>query len=177
LIGYQARVARIALAAASDYGFALAGGQALIAHGVVFRPTSDIDLFTDRDDGVHDAARTVATALADAGLDVTETTGLGDVFDGFDHSMVEFEVTGPPDDTVRVQLVRFDRDRQPVMLPIGPVLHLDDVLGTKVAALTAQELRAAVRRLDRMPDGVFHLYGLGAAEIAAVRRAFEAWPR
>ena len=211
MIGYQARVARVALAAASDYGFALAGGQALIAHGVVSRPTSDIDLFTDRDDGVRDAAETVVAALAEAGFDVTEIAETAELFDGFDHSMAEFEVHSA-DEAVRLQLVRFDRDRQPVMLEIGPVLHLDDVIGTKVAALAARaeprdfidvaaaldrygrdrlvalgmradpaltkkELLDAMRRLDRMPDDVFRLYGLGPDEIAAVRAAFGAWPR
>lgn len=211
MIGYQARVARVALAAASDYGFALAGGQALIAHGVVSRPTSDIDLFTDREDGVRDAAESVAAALARAGFDVTEIAETAELFDGFDHSMAEFEVHSA-DEAVRLQLVRFDRDRQPVMLEIGPVLHLDDVIGTKVAALAARaeprdfidvaaaldrygrerlvalgmradpaltptELADAMRRLDRMPDDVFGLYGLGHDEIVAVRRAFEEWPR
>ncbi|GAA0947422.1 nucleotidyl transferase AbiEii/AbiGii toxin family protein [Virgisporangium aurantiacum] len=215
---YHARVARVALAAASDYGFALAGGQALIAHGVVSRPTSDIDLFTDRDDGVRDAAETVAAALARAGFDVTEVAETAELFDGFDHSMAEFEIhdADSADSAVRLQLVRFDRDRPPVLLEIGPVLHLDDLIGMKVAALAARaeprdfidvaaaldrygrdrlvalgmradpaltpsELADAVRRLDRMPDEVFHLYGLGttenAGEIAAVRRAFEDWPR
>jgi hypothetical protein len=208
---YQARVARVALAAASGYGFALAGGQALIAHGVVSRPTSDIDLFTDRDDGVRNAAETVVAALARAGFDVTEIAETAELFDGFDHSLAEFDVQSA-DEAVRLQLVRFDRDRQPVLLEIGPVLHLDDVIGTKVAALAARaeprdfidvaaaldrygrdrlvalgmradpaltptELADAVRRLDRMPDEVFHLYGLGPAEIAAVRRAFDEWPR
>jgi hypothetical protein len=212
---YQARVTRIALAAASEYGFALAGGQALIAHGVVSRPTSDIDLFTDRDDGVRHAAETVAAALTHNGFDVAEVAETAELFDGFDHSMAEFEIHGDAG-AVRLQLVRFDRDRQPVLLEIGPVLHLDDVIGTKVAALAARaeprdfidvaavldrhgdrygrdrlvalgmradaaltptELGDAMRRLDRMPDDVFHLYGLGRTEIGTVRRAFDAWPR
>lgn len=208
---YQLEVARIALAAASRYGFALAGGQALIAHGIVSRSTVDIDLFTDRDHGVRTAAGIVATALTRAGFDVEEIAGTGEVFPGFDESMIEFEVRHG-DEAVRLQLVRFDRDRQPVTLDIGPVLHLDDVIGTKVAAmaaraeprdfidvaaaldrygrddlialgtradaaLTPDELGDAVRRLDRMPDEVFHLYGLGAGQIAAVRAAFAPWPR
>jgi hypothetical protein len=35
-------VAAIALRAAARYGFALAGGCALIAHGVIGRPTEDV---------------------------------------------------------------------------------------------------------------------------------------
>jgi hypothetical protein len=44
---YQARprpVAPIALGAASEHGFALGGGNALIAHGVIDRTTQDVDL-------------------------------------------------------------------------------------------------------------------------------------
>jgi hypothetical protein len=44
---FQVEVARLALAAAREHGFALAGGHALIAHGIVSRPTIDVDLFTD----------------------------------------------------------------------------------------------------------------------------------
>ena len=38
----QREVATIALRAAARHGFALAGGNALIAHGVIDRPTEDV---------------------------------------------------------------------------------------------------------------------------------------
>jgi hypothetical protein len=43
----HAEVARIALSAAHEYGFALGGGLALVVHGVVDRPTEDVDVFSD----------------------------------------------------------------------------------------------------------------------------------
>jgi len=43
------RAASIALRAAGEHGFALGGGNALIAHGLISRPTQDVDLFTDRE--------------------------------------------------------------------------------------------------------------------------------
>lgn len=43
------KVAAIALGAAAGYGFALGGGNALLAHGVTTRPTQDVDLFTDQE--------------------------------------------------------------------------------------------------------------------------------
>ena len=46
------QLATIALGAAARYGFALAGGNALIAHGVVSRFTADVDLFTDEEASV-----------------------------------------------------------------------------------------------------------------------------
>jgi hypothetical protein len=137
---FQADVARLALAVACDHGFALAGGHALIAHGIVDRPTEDVDLFTDEADGVQAAAALVVAALSHAGLDVEEipeTSELGDVFLGFERDMVEFEVRRA-NQVVRLQLVRFDRGRRPVVMDIGPVLHLDDVIGTKVAALATR---------------------------------------
>lgn len=136
---FQTEVARLALAVASRHGFALAGGHALIAHGIVSRPTEDVDLFTNLDTGVRDAANQVCDALVAAGLDVepVQDGGLGDLFDGFDDDLTEFEVRRGSQ-AVRLQLVRFDRRRTPVILGPGPVLHLDDVLGAKVAALVAR---------------------------------------
>ena len=55
-------VAAIALRAAARHGFALAGGCALIAHGVIGRPTQDVDLFTDDEHGVLAAADAVEPA-------------------------------------------------------------------------------------------------------------------
>jgi hypothetical protein len=51
------QVASIALAAAARFGFALGGGNALLAHGLTTRPTQDVDLFTDQDQGVEAARR------------------------------------------------------------------------------------------------------------------------
>ncbi|MFV2099088.1 MULTISPECIES: nucleotidyl transferase AbiEii/AbiGii toxin family protein [unclassified Micromonospora] len=141
---FQAEVARLALAVAQRHGFALAGGHALIAYGVVDRPTEDVDLFTDQSGGVTAAADLVMSTLSRAGLHVeavTDSADLGDVFDGFEHDLVECEVRRG-DQTVRLQMVRFDRHHQPVMMQIGPVLHLDDVVASKVVALAT---RAAPR--------------------------------
>jgi hypothetical protein len=59
----------IALRAAAPAGFALGGGNALMAHGVVDRMTEDVDLFTDREDGVAQVADAVQSALLASGLD------------------------------------------------------------------------------------------------------------
>jgi hypothetical protein len=155
---FQREVAHVALAVARQHGFALAGGQALIAHGLGARPTEDIDLFTDVDGGVTAAADLVREALVAAGLDVEtipDPTELDDVFYGFEHDMTEFEVRRG-DHTVRLQLVRFERSNSPVVLDIGPVLHLDDVIGTKVAAMVTRaqprdyiDVAAALNRYTR----------------------------
>jgi hypothetical protein len=49
--GLHRQVASTALAAAARHGFALGGGNALLAHGLTTRPTQDVDLFTDQEHG------------------------------------------------------------------------------------------------------------------------------
>lgn len=155
---FQAEVARLALAAARDHGFALAGGNGLAAYGIISRMTEDIDLFAAGDGAVQAAAGLVAAALTQAGFAVEEvpaTSDLAEVIEGFERDMAEYEVSRGGE-LVRLQLVRFDRRRSPVMMEIGPVLHLDELLGQKVSALaTRSEVRdyldvaAALRRYDR----------------------------
>ncbi len=212
---FQRRVAAIALAACREQGFALAGGQALIAHGIVNRATEDIDIFTDDPAGVRRASETVSAALAAAGYaveSVSEMVELDELFAGFGDDLAELEVRDG-ERIVRVQLARFDRHRAPVVMDVGPVLHVDDVLGSKVATLATRaeprdyidvaaalrvrtaddlrrlarqadpavsddELRAAMNRLDRLDDSVFtDLYGLSREAVDALRAAFTDWPR
>ena len=52
----HAAVAAIALGAAGRHGFALGGGNALMAHGVIDRFTADVDMCTDREADVAAAA-------------------------------------------------------------------------------------------------------------------------
>jgi hypothetical protein len=56
---FHRAVAATALRAAARYGFALGGGNALIAYGIIDRPTQDVDLVTNREHGVRAAAGAV----------------------------------------------------------------------------------------------------------------------
>jgi predicted nucleotidyltransferase component of viral defense system len=135
------KVAAVALSAARRYGFALGGGNALIAHGIVDRPTEDVDLFTNRDDGVTSAARAVETALRAAGFEAErqdKTAGLADVFYGMGDGLAEWIVTSPGGRQMMLQMAYFDRDRRPVIMDVGPVLDLEDVVGSKVCALASR---------------------------------------
>jgi hypothetical protein len=141
----QRQVAAIALRAAARYGFALGGGNALIAHGIVDRPTEDVDLFTDEDDGVAAAAAGVETALRAAGFAAERQerlSELAEVFYGLEDGLAEWIVTGPDGRQTMLQLARIDRDRRPIAMDLGPVLDLEDVVGSKVCALAS---RAEVR--------------------------------
>jgi hypothetical protein len=44
---FHERLARVALDAVASYGFALAGGYAVQAHGFLDRPSADVDLFAE----------------------------------------------------------------------------------------------------------------------------------
>ncbi len=208
-------VASVALRAASRFGFALGGGNAFIAHGLIERFTQDVDLFTCDECGVEAAADLVDASLRTAGFDTQRTderADLADIFDGMGEGLAEWTLTAPDGEQTMIQLAYFFRTRPPVTMNIGPVLDLEDVIGGKVCALasrveprdyvdTAAALRRygvaevigfarrldpglgrrdfadAGRRLDKMGDGVFAMYGLGPADVALLRRQFADWPR
>jgi hypothetical protein len=138
---FHREIASIALRAAAGHGFALAGGNALIAHGIVDRPTEDVDLFTDQDDGVATAAGAVEGALRGAGFGVErldQAGDLGEVFEGMGDGLAEWIVTAPGGREMLLQMAYFDRDRVPVIMDFGPVLNLEDVVGGKVCALASR---------------------------------------
>jgi hypothetical protein len=135
------RVATVALRVANRYGFALGGGNALIAHGLINRPTQDVDLFTNEETGVEAAAGSVEAALRDAGFGTERedaVTGLSDMFEGMDEGLAEWTVTASDGQQIMLQMAYFDRTRQPVTMDVGPVLSLEDVVGGKVCALAGR---------------------------------------
>lgn len=135
------QIAATALRAASSHGFALGGGNALIAHGIVERTTQDVDVFTNEPGGVEAAAGAVETALHDAGFGTDrrdQTAGLADVFDGMGEGLAEWIVMAPDGRQMMLQLAYFDRYRKPVDMAVGPVLDLEDVVGGKVCALASR---------------------------------------
>ncbi len=111
----------------------LAGGGALIVHGVVDRATTDLDFFSADVTDIRPAAEAVRTALESAGLQVDIQRG-GAVFvrlsvsDGDDQTAIDF---GPS-----------RRAYPPIHVKTGQVLALEDLAGDKMAALFS---RAAAR--------------------------------
>ena len=137
----HAQIARIALRAGARYGFALAGGNALLAHEFIDRETEDVDLFTDKESGVAAAAGAVESALRRAGF-VAErqdmTAGLADIFEGMGEGLAEWIVTAPDGQQTMLQMSYFHREHEPVRMPVGPVLDLEDLIGQKVCALASR---------------------------------------
>jgi hypothetical protein len=135
------RVATVALRVATRYGFALGGGNALIAHGLISRPTQDVDLFTNEETGVEAAAESVEAALRAAGFAAAredDAAGLSDLFEGMGEGLAEWTVTAPDGQQTMLQMAYFDRAVRPVTMEVGPVLDLQDVVGGKVCALASR---------------------------------------
>lgn len=151
-VEYHRDVTRLALDALASGGFALAGSGAIREHGIIDRPTQDIDLFTSvtSTEAFALATQRLAEAMRDRGLEVAERR-IGPQF-------ANFSVTSAAGQTVEVDLGVDWRAAEPVTLSIGPVLSLEDAVGSKVVAVYS---RAEVRdyldldaiRVSRFTDG------------------------
>src|SRR5258708_35362782 len=93
---FHGQVATIALRAAAPHGFALGGGNALIAHGIIDRATQDVDVFSDEQGGVEAAADAVEAVLRGAGFGAERRDkpgGLADICYGLGEGLAEWIVT------------------------------------------------------------------------------------
>ena len=154
-------IAAVALRAAARHGFALAGGNALLAHEFVVRETEDVDLFTNEATGVEAAADAVEDALRGAGFVADRqdmTAGLAGVFEGMGDGLAEWIVTAPDGRQTMLQLSYFDREHEPVRMDVGPVpglpvLDLEDLIGQKVCALASRiEVRDYIDTAQALAD-------------------------
>jgi hypothetical protein len=119
---FHAQVAAIALRVAAPHGFALAGGNALIAHGITERPTQDVDVFSDEEGGVEAAAGAVEAELRGAGYQAErrdDADGLADIFYGIGEGLAEWIITAPGGEQMMLQMAYFDRARKPVIMDVG----------------------------------------------------------
>ncbi|MFF5230408.1 nucleotidyl transferase AbiEii/AbiGii toxin family protein [Dactylosporangium sp. NPDC000521] len=125
------RLAEIGLRAGGQHGFALAGGHAVAAHGILQRPSEDVDLFADwqRRADFPAAVEVVIAAYVAAGYEVE--------IDHRTETFARLYLTHPAEQSEhhRVELVANWRSQPPVQMDIGPVLHADDVMAGKVDAL------------------------------------------
>jgi hypothetical protein len=183
------KIAAIALRAGARYGFALAGGNALLAHELTQRETEDVDLFTNEESGVEAAAGAVESALRRAGFGTErqdDAAGLAEIFDGLGEGLAEWVVTAPDGRQTMLQMSYFKREHEPVRMPVGPVLDLEDLIGQKVCALASRieprdyiDTAAALERysaaelisLARERDP-----GLGDRDFAAAGRELDRMP-
>lgn len=125
----QRRITTTLLDALGPHGFALSGAGALREHGILERPTEDVDLFCEQKSDADFAAATsrVDHALRDARFSAERVTDVP----GF----LRLRVTSADGNDVDVDLGCDYRVLAPVTLDVGPVLALEDAVGNKVAAL------------------------------------------
>jgi hypothetical protein len=125
---FHERLARVGLAVAGRYGFALAGGYAMQANGFLDRPSADVDLFTawNRSGEFDAAVEAIINAYKADGLDVVADRR---------HDMFARLVVSDHRDSSKVELAVDFRDNAPIHMAIGPVLHPDDAVANKMCAL------------------------------------------
>lgn len=204
---FQAEIAEVALRAIGQYGFALAGAGALVAHGVISRPTQDLDLFTPDEGGPGQAGAALLTALTDAGCQVQ-------VLESAEQHGGEFMrlQVHRGESVVDIDLARDWRQHPPVRMQVGPVLHVEDAVASKVTAMIGRglprdyidvaaalsrydrddllrlvfhrdsglrvlDVALCMRLLDRLPDAPFADYGLTDDDVGQIRRNMQNWPR
>lgn len=132
---FHERLARIGLGAVRRYGFCLAGGYAVQAHGFIERRSEDVDLFTTADGDLPAAVDALADALRREGLAVAIVRR--------SPTFARLDVTDPGNGAnAPIELGVDWRRFLPADLDIGPVLHADDAVANKVCALFGRgELR------------------------------------
>jgi hypothetical protein len=132
---FHERLARVGLAAAERYGFALAGGYAVQAAGLLERPSEDVDLFTawNRASEFDTAVSAVVDAYRGDGLDATIELQHAGAF-------ARLRVADPAGGNAKVEMGVDWRANDPVRMSIGPVLHPDDAVANKMCALFGRAL-------------------------------------
>lgn len=130
---FHERLAQVGLSAGGAYGFALAGGYAVQAAGLLDRPSEDVDLFAP-----WDHSGEFETALA-AVIDAYEVDGLDVTVDQerrFVGSFARLYVTDRASgEASKVELGIDWRANDVIHMAIGPVLHPDDAVMNKMGAL------------------------------------------
>ncbi|MFI8531023.1 nucleotidyl transferase AbiEii/AbiGii toxin family protein [Streptomyces aquilus] len=112
----------------SPYPLVLTGGYAVQAHGLVERFSRDLDVATENPAPMDEIVASLTTGLAARGWQTTHVQT--DPLSG------RFLVTDPDTgEECEVDVLKEAFWAPPAQTPYGPVLSLDDVIGTKVRAL------------------------------------------
>jgi hypothetical protein len=202
---FHERLARVALDVAASYGFALAGGYAVQAHGFLDRPSADVDLFAEASSG-SDFSQAVDAVIA-----AYRQNGLEADAEVRSSTFARLSVTSG-EERAKVELGVDWRKKEPILLALGPVLDADDAVANKVCALFGRaEVRdyvdvaailasgryskedlvrlaaehdpgfdpawfaEALNAVDRLPDALFAPYGLDTDDVSALRDQMRAW--
>jgi hypothetical protein len=185
------------------YGLALMGGYAVQAHGIVYRPSQDLDFATTHPAALPQIADRLAQGLSARGWQVSALHAAP--------LKARFLATDPDSgQSCEVDLLKEVLWQPPVVLGLGPVIALEDLVGTKVRALgdrglprdvidvhaaseqfssgelealgarrpeefDVQELHDRLESVAWVSDAEFEAYGLGPARIAELRHWAQRW--
>lgn len=173
----------------------------MLAHGLVDRPTQDVDMFTPDGD---------LAALTDALVAALHREGMSLVVEARTPTYVRLTVTEQAGRACKIELARDARIRPPVRLDVGAVLHLEEIAADKVLALygraaardfvdvaallrrfpeerllalaaekdpgfDAGHFSGALRSVVRLTDEDFTVLGLSIAEVAMLRDEVARW--
>jgi Nucleotidyl transferase AbiEii toxin, Type IV TA system len=128
---FHERLARVALDVAASYGFALAGGYAVQAHGFLDRPSTDVDLFAEA------SAHFDFSQAVDAVIAAYRRDGLEADAEVRSSTFARLSVSSG-EERAKVELGVDWRKNEPILLAVGPVLHADDAVANKVCALAGR---------------------------------------
>lgn len=122
------RLLRDVLEVGNDLPFVITGGYAIQAHGIVDRLSRDIDVATNSPMPMEVLASRLMEGLMEHGWQVRII--------GTDPVSARLMVTDPElGQECEVDVLKEAFNWPPIDTPYGPVLSLDDVIGTKVRAL------------------------------------------
>ena len=106
----------------------ITGGYAVQAYQLVDRPSHDLDVATDSDIPMEDIAAAIVAGLTARGWDMHIV--------GVDPRSARMTATDPATgEQCELDILREVFNQPPAVTRYGPVLPLDDVIGTKVRAL------------------------------------------
>ncbi|MGA4846544.1 nucleotidyl transferase AbiEii/AbiGii toxin family protein [Streptomyces sp. G5(2025)] len=173
------------LAIGTPYPLVITGGYAVQAHGLVDRLSQDLDVATENPAPMDEIADAVSDGLLQRGWRVrrVETSPLSGRLIAADPAT---------DEECEIDILKEAFWSPPTVTEHGPVLALDDVIGTKVRALAD---RGAVRDLidvhaasrhrtttdlemlgaEWWDDDDFAAYGLDPGQVAALRTWALSW--
>lgn len=185
------------------YGLALAGGYAIKAHGLVDRPSDDVDFATGHLAPVEEITEALATVYTEAGFQVCVLSAGG--------RMGHLDVSLPSGAKCRVDILKEPLNHAPAMMSFGPVISLADAVTLKMSALHdrgvlrdvidvhgasklfseadlvamahavlddefhLEDLRDQLDRAQMYPDEEFAVYGFDASQSAEIRRWAQEW--
>ncbi|MBG0818565.1 nucleotidyl transferase AbiEii/AbiGii toxin family protein [Planomonospora sp. ID82291] len=127
LEGDHALLMRAALPICDRYGLVLAGGYAIRAHGLVSRPSDDLDFATASAAPVEEIAAALAHAYRQSGLQARVVSAEG--------RKGHLTVALPTGAAYRIDILKEPLNHPAALMSFGPVLSLEDAVALKVGAL------------------------------------------